>query len=78
MHAGKLKVFGPEEEREDGMRTEKLRGYPGENNRLTWKERPDATTNTFGHQFPLQRIQCSDSRDNIQDSRISPRSKLEL
>ena len=30
------------------MGAEKLRGYPGENNRLTWKERPDSTTNKFG------------------------------
>ena len=43
-------------QREDGMGAEKLRSYPGENNRLTWEERPDGTTNKFGHQFPLQRI----------------------
>ena len=53
MHAGKLKVFRPQRGWNGGG---KVKVSAGENNRLTWKERPDATTNKFGHQFPLQRI----------------------
>ena len=54
MHAGKLKVVRPQRGWNGGG---KVKVSPRENNRLTGEERPEATTNKFGHQFPLQRMQ---------------------
>ena len=73
MHAGKLKVFRPERGWNGGG---KVKVSPGENNRLTWKERPDATTNKLSHQFPLQRMQGFTRQHSI--CKDFHRYKLEL